>query len=93
MMASRTCGPCPSRSGVRGSRPSIAQLGSPRFDLSPLVVFAQLGRKLEALRSAPPHPVIEGVMLKRQRFVLRAVAGRAGPCSNGSATRTPWMRF
>ncbi|WP_315918546.1 cisplatin damage response ATP-dependent DNA ligase [Mesorhizobium sp. SP-1A] len=35
-----------------------------RFDLSPLVNFSAWG-DLEALRSAPPHPIIEGVMLKR----------------------------
>ena len=70
----------------------IAQLGSPRFDLSPLVEFGNW-EKLEALRSAPPHPVIEGVMLKRHDSSY--VPGRPrGPLfSNGSATRTPWMRF
>jgi DNA ligase-1 len=35
-----------------------------RFDLSPLVAFASWS-ELEGLRSAPPHPIIEGVMLKR----------------------------
>lgn len=35
-----------------------------RFDLSPLVAFAGWS-ELERLRSDPPHPVIEGVMLKR----------------------------
>ena len=36
-----------------------------RFDLSPLVAF-EGWRDLEALRGAPPHPIIEGVMLKRR---------------------------
>jgi len=35
-----------------------------RFDLSPLVPFASWD-ELEALRRAPPDPVIEGVMIKR----------------------------
>lgn len=35
-----------------------------RFDLSPLVTFAGWP-ELERLRAHPPHPVIEGVMLKR----------------------------
>lgn len=35
-----------------------------RFDLSPLVPFDDWGH-LDRLRLAPPHPVIEGVMLKR----------------------------
>jgi DNA ligase-1 len=36
-----------------------------RFDLSPLVPFDGWNQ-LEALRSAPPHPIIEGVMLKHR---------------------------
>lgn len=43
----------------------IGDLASPRFDLSPLVEFSTW-EELEALRQAPPHPVIEGVMLKRK---------------------------
>jgi DNA ligase-1 len=35
-----------------------------RFDLSPLVEFREWA-ELEERRSAPPHPIIEGVMLKR----------------------------
>ncbi|KQZ82828.1 ATP-dependent DNA ligase [Mesorhizobium sp. Root157] len=41
-----------------------ARLDPARFDLSPLVGFANW-RELEAARAAPPHPIIEGVMLKR----------------------------
>ena len=36
-----------------------------RFDLSPLVPFSSW-EELERLRSSPPDPVIEGVMLKRR---------------------------
>jgi DNA ligase-1 len=43
----------------------IRALASSRFDLSPLVEFSSW-EELEALRQAPPHPVIEGVMLKRK---------------------------
>jgi len=42
----------------------VGRLDPGRFDLSPLVPFeawADLGR----LRLAPPHPIVEGVMLKR----------------------------
>ncbi|MEP1444149.1 MAG: ATP-dependent DNA ligase, partial [Hyphomicrobiales bacterium] len=35
-----------------------------RFDLSPLVPFEQIG-DLANHRTTPPHPVIEGLMLKR----------------------------
>ena len=41
-----------------------ATLNPDRFDLSPLVEFSGW-RRLEASRAAPPHPIIEGVMLKR----------------------------
>ncbi|MGX5849482.1 cisplatin damage response ATP-dependent DNA ligase [Mesorhizobium sp. PL10] len=42
----------------------IKTLDASRFDLSPLVDFADW-QALEELRRAPPHPIIEGVMLKR----------------------------
>ncbi len=42
----------------------IGDLDPARFDLSPLVPFGDFG-ELEKLRQAPPHPVIEGIMLKR----------------------------
>lgn len=42
----------------------VAGLDASRFDLSPLVTFETFG-DLEALRQSPPHPVIEGLMLKR----------------------------
>ncbi|PYE86646.1 cisplatin damage response ATP-dependent DNA ligase [Phyllobacterium leguminum] len=42
----------------------IAGLDPQRFDLSPLIVFNDF-EELAAFRGAPPHPIIEGVMLKR----------------------------
>ncbi|WAX95139.1 cisplatin damage response ATP-dependent DNA ligase [Aminobacter sp. NyZ550] len=42
----------------------IATLAPDRFDLSPLVAFDSWDQ-LEAMRREPPHPIIEGVMLKR----------------------------
>lgn len=42
----------------------VAGLEPTRFDLSPLVAFDGW-EALEQLRTAPPHPIIEGVMLKR----------------------------
>ncbi|MCB1373848.1 MAG: cisplatin damage response ATP-dependent DNA ligase, partial [Rhodobacteraceae bacterium] len=43
----------------------VARLDPARFDLSPLVAFAAW-EELDALRSAPPDPVIEGLMLKHR---------------------------
>ena len=43
----------------------VESLEPTRFDLSPLVAFADLDA-LAGLRAAPPHPVIEGLMLKRR---------------------------
>ncbi|MEC5291870.1 cisplatin damage response ATP-dependent DNA ligase [Aurantimonas sp. C2-6-R+9] len=42
----------------------LARLEPSRFDLSPFVPF-ECFADLEGLRAAPPHPVIEGLMLKR----------------------------
>ncbi|MFK0687148.1 cisplatin damage response ATP-dependent DNA ligase [Mesorhizobium sp. IMUNJ 23033] len=42
----------------------VGTLDPSRFDLSPLVAFADW-QALEQMRQAPPHPIIEGVMLKR----------------------------
>jgi DNA ligase-1 len=42
----------------------VSTLDPSRFDLSPIVPFDGWAA-LDALRHAPPHPVIEGVMLKR----------------------------
>ena len=42
----------------------VTTLDPSRFDLSPLVDFADWPA-LEEMRRAPPHPIIEGVMLKR----------------------------
>ncbi len=42
----------------------VATLDPHRFDLSPLVTFNGWG-ELDEMRQEPPHPVIEGMMLKR----------------------------
>ena len=42
----------------------VAKLDNPRFDLSPLVPFKHIS-DLAKHRTTPPHPVIEGLMLKR----------------------------
>jgi len=42
----------------------IATLDPARFDLSPLAPFTNWD-ELNRMRSSPPHPIIEGVMLKR----------------------------
>ncbi|WP_421914640.1 cisplatin damage response ATP-dependent DNA ligase [Mesorhizobium sp.] len=42
----------------------VKTLDPSRFDLSPFVAFDDW-HMLEELRRAPPHPIIEGVMLKR----------------------------
>ncbi|KQZ19384.1 ATP-dependent DNA ligase [Mesorhizobium sp. Root552] len=42
----------------------VKTLDPTRFDLSPLVAFGGWP-ELETVRAAPPHPIIEGVMLKR----------------------------
>ncbi len=42
----------------------VAKLPDDRFDLSPFVEFEGWG-ELEDMRCNPPHPIIEGVMLKR----------------------------
>jgi len=52
-----------------------------RFDLSPLVPFASW-EELDALRRAPPDPVIEGIMLKR--LDSRYTSGR---------TKGPWFKW
>jgi DNA ligase-1 len=52
-----------------------------RFDLSPLVPYPDF-TALDALRRAPPHPIIEGVMLKRLDSPY--VAGRP---------KGPWFKW
>ncbi|WP_157017788.1 cisplatin damage response ATP-dependent DNA ligase [Mesorhizobium xinjiangense] len=42
----------------------VSTLPADRFDLSPLIDFGGW-EELERLRANPPHPIIEGVMLKR----------------------------
>lgn len=60
---------------------ALTSLPSGRFDLSPEVAFAN-GADLQALRAAPPHPVIEGLMLKQ----------RASPYQAGRP-RGPWFKW
>ncbi|AYG65519.1 MULTISPECIES: cisplatin damage response ATP-dependent DNA ligase [unclassified Rhizobium] len=52
-----------------------------RFDLSPLVDFASW-EELDRLRTSPPDPVIEGVMIKRRDSAY--LAGRA---------KGPWFKW
>jgi len=56
--------PLPFRERRRRLEAFIAGLDPQRFDLSPLVAFSSF-EELAAFRGAPPHPIIEGVMLKR----------------------------
>ncbi|WP_137929357.1 cisplatin damage response ATP-dependent DNA ligase [Mesorhizobium comanense] len=59
----------------------VKTLDPSRFDLSPFVAFADW-HSLEALRRQPPHPIIEGVMLKR--WDSPYVAGRP---------KGPWFKW
>lgn len=59
----------------------IGTLDPKRFDLSPLVSFADF-ETLGRLRANPPHPVIEGLMLKRHDSVY--LPGRP---------RGPWFKW
>jgi DNA ligase-1 len=62
-------------------RALLATLDPARFDLSPEVAFADWDG-LDALRKSPPHPVIEGVMLKRRDSAY--LAGRP---------KGPWFKW
>ncbi len=59
----------------------VAKLDPARFDLSPLVAFSDW-IDLDRQRTDPPHPVIEGVMLKRRDSIY--VPGRP---------RGPWFKW
>ena len=59
----------------------LADLDQARFDLSPLVPFGDFD-ELERLRGEPPHPVIEGLMLKR--WDSPYIAGRP---------KGPWFKW
>ncbi|MER9330517.1 cisplatin damage response ATP-dependent DNA ligase [Mesorhizobium sp. M0488] len=59
----------------------VQTLDPSRFDLSPFVDFTDW-QALEDLRRAPPHPIIEGVMLKR--WDSPYVAGRP---------KGPWFKW
>ena len=60
---------------------AVERIGQGRIDLSPEVAFSEWA-ELDILRSAPPDPVIEGVMLKRRDSAYRA--GRP---------RGPWFKW
>ncbi|MBX3570557.1 MAG: cisplatin damage response ATP-dependent DNA ligase [Rhizobiaceae bacterium] len=59
----------------------LSQLDPARFDLSQIVGFDGW-EALEAMRKAPPHPVIEGVMIKQASSAY--VAGRP---------KGPWFKW
>ncbi len=59
----------------------VARLDPERFDLSPLVDYPNW-LALDQLRRTPPHPIIEGVMLKRRDSAY--VAGRP---------KGPWFKW
>ena len=59
----------------------LATLDPARFDLSPEVPFADW-EELDGLRKAPPHPVIEGVMIKQRQSPY--LAGRP---------KGPWFKW
>jgi DNA ligase-1 len=59
----------------------VGLLDPTRFDLSPTIAFSNW-EELEALRKAPPHPIIEGVMIKRRDSTY--VAGRP---------KGPWFKW
>ena len=58
-----------------------ARMNPERFDLSPLVPFSNF-EELARARANPPHPVIEGLMLKRKDAVYQS--GRP---------RGPWYKW
>jgi DNA ligase-1 len=59
----------------------VATLDPQRFDLSPMIEFDDW-QVLEAMRSTPPHPIIEGVMIKHRQSAY--VAGRP---------KGPWFKW
>lgn len=59
----------------------VAALDPERFDLSPMIPF-QDWHALETMRSTPPHPIIEGVMIKQRQSAY--VAGRP---------KGPWFKW
>lgn len=59
----------------------VDDLDPGRFDLSPLVAFTDW-EELDRMRTSPPHPVIEGVMLKHRQSPY--LAGRP---------KGPWFKW
>ena len=62
-------------------RALLATLDPSRFDLSPEIAFADWDA-LDRLRKSPPHPVIEGVMIKQRQSPY--LAGRP---------KGPWFKW
>ena len=77
--------PAPHRTAPR-LEAFVATLDPSRFDLSPITTFADW-TALDEMRRHPPHPVIEGVMIKQQDPRPMSPADRKVRGSNGSATR------
>src|SRR5690606_2994537 len=59
----------------------LTTLDPARFDISPLITFDGW-EALDAMRRSPPHPIIEGVMLKRRDSTY--IAGRP---------KGPWFKW
>ena len=59
----------------------VGLLDPSRFDLSPTIFFRSW-EELQAMRSEPPHPIIEGVMIKHRQSAY--VAGRP---------KGPWFKW
>lgn len=59
----------------------ISKLDPDRFDLSPQIAYADFA-ELDKLRTNPPHPIIEGVMLKHRESAY--VPGRP---------KGPWFKW
>ena len=59
----------------------IPELDPARFDLSPQIAFTDW-QQLDQMRMSPPHPIIEGVMMKRKDSAY--VAGRP---------KGPWFKW
>ena len=63
------------------------QLEPTRFDLSETIEFSNLD-ELAQLRANPPHPIIEGLMLKRKDSPLLVRHGPRARGSNGRGIHT-----
>ena len=85
--ATRICAPCPSPSGARVSKRFVATLDPTRFDLSPLVAFADWA----GARRDAQEPAASGHRGRdAEAAAIRPIspAGRRARGSSGSAIRT-----